>query len=164
MTLRPVDWHVGKDAGTTVEVFTLRASGGSVQICLDEVFGFPSRTSHFGGYDARGTVAIDCGAYHVRGPLWFSTGEVWQFYTDLRTAYDALTGQVRFCSSEGNLNFTLRFTTRGHWTLEGVYQEHLHLTTRLVFTLESDQSYLVHVLAQLAHFVATYGDIDERSE
>jgi hypothetical protein len=141
-----------------VEVFTLRAGEDTVQVCLDEVFGFPAHTSHFGGYDAWGTVAIDFGAYHVRGPLWFSTGEVWQFSTQLRTAYDALTGQARFCSSEDNLDFTLRFTPRGHWILEGVYQEHLHLPTRLLFALESDQSYLVDTLAQLADFVAIYGD------
>jgi hypothetical protein len=141
-----------------VEVFTLRASEDSVQVSLDEVFGFPDHTSHFGGYDARGPVAIDSGAYQVRGPLSFSTGEVWQFYTDLRTAYDALTGQARFCSSEANLDFTLRFAPRGHWILEGAYQEHLHLPTRLLFARESDQSYLVNTLAQLTDFVAKYGD------
>lgn len=143
---------------TTVEVFTLRASENSVQVSLDEVFGFPDHTCHFGGYDARGTITIDCGAYQVHGPLSFSTGEVWQFYTDLRTAYDALTGQAPFCSSVTNLDFTLRFVSRGHWILEGIYQEHLHLPTRLLFTLESDQSYLVDTLAQLADFVSRYGD------
>lgn len=141
-----------------MEVFTLRAGEDSVQVCLDEVYRFPDHTSHFGGYDARGTVAIDCGAYHVHGPLSFSTGQVWQFYTHLRSAYNALTGQARFCSSEDNLDFTLRFISRGHWILEGVYQAHLHLPTRLLFTLESDQSYLVDPMAQLANFVAKYGD------
>jgi hypothetical protein len=141
-----------------VEVFTLRASERSLQVGLDEVYGFPDHTSSFGGYDVRGTVAIDGGAYQVRGPLWFSTGEVWQFSTDLRAAYDALAGQARFCSSEGNLDFTLTFAPRGHWLLEGVYQENVQYPTRLLFTLEGDQSYLVDTLAQLADFVATYGD------
>jgi hypothetical protein len=56
------------------------------------------------------------------------------------------------------LDFTLRFTTRGHWTPEGVDQEHHHIPTRLLVTMESDQSYLVEVLAQLAGLVAMYGD------
>jgi hypothetical protein len=45
-----------------VEVFTLHAGEDTVQVCLDEAFGFPAHTSSFGGYDARGTGAIDCGA------------------------------------------------------------------------------------------------------
>lgn len=39
-----------------------------------------------------------------------------------------------------------------------MYQEHRHLPTRLLITLQSDQSYLVDTLAQLADFVARYGD------
>jgi hypothetical protein len=139
-----------------MEVFTLRAGEDTVQVSLDEVVGLPDHL-----YNARGTVAIDCGAYHVHGPLRFSTGEVWQFYSQLRTAYEALTGQARFCSGpEGNLDFTLRFTSRGHWTVNGLYEElHApHRSMRLEFALESDQSYLVDTLAQLAAFVARYGD------
>lgn len=41
-----------KDAGTAVDVFTLRDSKDTMQVCLDEVYGFPAHTSHFGGYDA----------------------------------------------------------------------------------------------------------------
>lgn len=141
-----------------MEEFTLRADEDWVRIGLEEVYHFPEHTSHFGGYDVRGVVAIACRAYHVRGPLWFSTGEVWQFYIQLQKAYDELAGEARFRSSEGNLDFTLRFTSRGHWTLEGVYQERLDISTRLLFEMESDQSYLVEPLAQLAQLVAMYGD------
>jgi hypothetical protein len=149
-------WRVGQEAQTRVEVFTLHADEDRVQVSLDEVVGLPDHL-----YNARGRVAIDCGAYHVHGPLWFSTGEVWQFYRHLRAAYDALTGQARFCSGpEGNLDFTLRFTSRGHWTVNGLYEE-LHApyrSMRLQFVLEGDQSYLVDTLAQLADFVARYGN------
>jgi hypothetical protein len=141
-----------------MDEFTLTTGSDSLQISLDEVYGFPDRTSHFGGYDARGTVTLHCGAYHVRGLLWFSTGEVWQFYTELRKAYDDLKGEALFRSSEGNLNFTVSFTRFGHWTLEGDYQEHLHLNSRLRFEMTSDQTYLVETLAQLSEFVAKYGD------
>lgn len=141
-----------------MDEFTLRGGGDSLQVCLEEVYGFPDRTSVFGGYDVLGTVVIRCGAYSVRGPLWFSTGEVWKFSTQLRRAYDELTGEARFRSSEGNLDFTLRFNARGHWALLGVYQEHHTVDTRLVFAMESEQSYLVETLAQLAQVVAAYGD------
>lgn len=141
-----------------MDEFTISTSEDRVRISLEEVYGFPDRTSHFGGYDVRGVVAIHCGIYHIRGPLWFSTGEVWQFYTQVQRAYDELAGEARFCSSERNMDFTLRFTTHGHWTLEGVYQEHLDIATRLLFEMESDQSYLVETLTQLRHLVAVYGD------
>jgi hypothetical protein len=69
-----------------------------------------------------------------------------------------LAGEARFRDSEGNLAFTLTFTSRGHWVLEGVYQEDLMRKTRLQFEMESDQSYLAEPLTPLAQLVAKYGD------
>jgi hypothetical protein len=141
-----------------MDEFKISAGADWVRISFDEVYGFPNLTSNFGGYDVRGVVTIRCGAYHVRGALWFSTGEVWEFYSALKKAYDDLAGEARFGSSEGNLNFTIRFTPRGHWTLEGNYQAEHHNPTKLFFELEGDQSYLNETLKQLADIVATYGD------
>ena len=143
--------------------FEIRVGEDFLHLWLDEVYDFPTRTSHFGGYDTRGGVDIGCGSYHARGMLAFSTGEVWQFASALHKAYDELTGQAPFRSSEGNLAFTLRFAAGGHWILEGTYQEYHHLETRLVFVLVGDQTYLAQPLAQLDQFVAKYGDNRGRS-
>ena len=72
-----------------------------VRITLNEVHDFPDTTSDFGGYDVDGEVAIRCGACSVHDSLWFSTGEVWDFYSALREAYEALAGEALFRSSEG---------------------------------------------------------------
>jgi hypothetical protein len=146
----------------TMEEFTVRTAEGTLQVTVEEVYGFPDRTSHFGGYDVRGVVTIHLGPYHVdQGCLWFSTGEVWQFYTDLQKAYDDLTGSARFCSSDGQLQFALRLI-RGGGTLEGKYQEKVipeAEATRLYFVARNDQTYLVDTLRELSAFVGTYGDL-----
>jgi hypothetical protein len=141
-----------------VDGFEIRTGGDFIRLCLEEVFEFPNRTSFFGGYDARGRVDIQRGPYHAYGSLWFSTGEIWQFYTELLKVYDDLTGEARFRSSEGQLEFTITFRFGGHLTIEGVYQEVSVDSTRLLFKTGSDQSYLIEPLAQLAEFVAKYGD------
>lgn len=138
--------------------FEIRVGEDFIHLWLEEVYDFPNRTSHFGGYDTRGKVDIQCGSYRACGALWFSTGEVWRFASVLRQAYDELAGEARFRSSEGNLEFTVRLPGRGHWTLEGTYQEYHHRGTQLLFEMAGDQTYLVQPLAQLDEFVAKYGD------
>ena len=138
--------------------FAINADADFLHLWLDTVYSFPDGPSFFGGYDVDGSVNIKCGPYRAHGPLLFSTGQVWQFYTELLNAYRDLAGQARFCSSESNLKFALTFTTRGHWVLEGTYQENVIRESRLRFEIESDQSYLAEPLAQMAQFVAKYGD------
>lgn len=145
--------------GGPVDGFEMTLGGSDLlHLWLEEVYEFPERTSYFGGYDARGTVAIHCGPFRVHDSLSFSTGEVWQFYTELLKAYNDLAGEARFRSSEGNLEFTLRFGWGGHFLLKGTYQAVLDMGGRLQFDMGSDQSYLAKPLAQLAQFVAKYGD------
>ncbi len=138
--------------------FELRTGGDFIRVCLEEVFDFPDRTCHFGGYEAQGRVEIQCGTYHAHGSLRFSTGEVWQFYTGLQKAYDDLAGEAVFQSSFGDLQVTVTFRPRGHLTIKGTYQANFGSSTRLLFEIQSDQSYLIEPLAQLAEFVAKYGD------
>ena len=141
-----------------MEDITIKAGTDFVRLRIDRIYGFPDRTSHFGGYDCDGMLEIRCGHFHIWGDLVFSTGQVWQLYQELRKAYGALTGQARFASSEGNLNFTITFTSRGHWVLEGTYREDTPSRNKLKFEMESDQSYLVETLAQLTLCQDKYGD------
>lgn len=142
-----------------MEGFEIRKGFDFIHIWPEEIFGFPDHTSHYGGYEARGQVEICCGFYRVRGPLWFSTGEVWQFYTELLKAYNDLDGMAQFKSSEDNLVFAVTFKSDGHMALKGKYQENPAYETWLQFEVRSDQSYLIEPLAQLAAIVAHYGDM-----
>jgi hypothetical protein len=145
-------------AGEATDAFEIRIGSDFIRLALERVWGFPHRTCAWGGYDAQGWVDIQCGPYRVHGPLWFSTGEVWQFYDELRRTYDELSGQARFHSYEDNLMFTLMFTARGQVTIRGVYQARPDNDSRLDFELVTDQSYLAEPLDQLAQFIAKYGD------
>ncbi len=142
----------------TVDGFEIRVAGDFIRLWIEEMSGFPDHTSYLGGYDAHGVVDIKCGPYRVHDSLWFSTGEVWQFYTELQKAYNDLAGQARFRSDEENLDFTLAFTGRGHFVIAGVYRQYFSNNTLLQFEIESEQSYLIKPLAQLAAVVAKYGD------
>jgi hypothetical protein len=131
----------------------------SIRFWFDQIIGFPDTTSYFGGYDVWGRVEIQCGHYHAHGSLEFTTGEVWQFYTDLLKAYNDLAGKAAFRSTNGNLEFTVAFGSLGHFVLSGAYQEHELENTKLTFEMKGDQSYLGKSLSQLAQLVAKYGDI-----
>jgi hypothetical protein len=74
----------------------------------------------------------------------------------LRKAWEDLAGEARFRSTDGELDFTVRFA--GGWTLTGSYKASYYHATTLIFELEGDQSYLNETLKQLAHIVATHGD------
>lgn len=141
-----------------VEIFYLSIGQDSVRLVLDELSGFPEEPSYFGGYDARGTVEVRCGNYYVRGSLCFSTGQVSEFLSELKSAYDVLAGQACFRSSEGNLEMTVTIDSRGHVAVAGSYQEEHLDKTRLIFELRADQTYLCELLTQLRRFAEQYGE------
>jgi hypothetical protein len=146
------------EAGTG---FTIRSDSDWLSIRLEEVFGFPDKTSFRGGYDARGILDLRRGIFSVRvEPFWLSTGEIWQFAEEPRQAYRDLAGQARFRSSEDQLALTLAFPPNpwGHWALEGTCWPEPDSITKLVFEMSADQSYLAETLAELDAIVAEYGD------
>lgn len=151
-------WAAVVQGLVAVDGFEIKVDSGTIRILVEEVYEYPGGASEFGGYDVRGAVEIRCGAYRAYGYLGFSTGEVRQFYSDLLKAHRELAGQARFRSSEGNLELTITFEARGHCIIEGTYRERYPDKTQLQFEIKGDQSYLVKPLAQLAEFVARYGD------
>lgn len=141
-----------------MDEFTLKGKQGHIHIRLEELFNFPN-TSHFGGYDAEATVEIKSGNYHVKGKLWFTTGEVYLFYEQLKNCYNSFQGEAVFATYEKNLELKAVFNRKGHVTLVGYYHEHLHLENKLIFEIESDQSYFESTLKQLEKFFQKYGGI-----
>ncbi|WP_139997450.1 hypothetical protein [Paenibacillus paridis] len=140
--------------------FVIRGKLGCyLQITLDELFGFPKTTSHFGGYDVKGTVEIKSGSYFVMGELWFSTGEIYLFYNQLVQCYKDLEGVAKFCSSETNLEFEIKFRNRGQVFIQGAYKEFESLDNELKFEIESNQSFYLETLEGLREIVNLYGDL-----
>jgi hypothetical protein len=143
-----------------MDSFTLAGSTGSLILQLEEVYGFPHQTSHFGGYDTRSRLRLHSHGFSVDSVLWLSTGEVFTFYQQLRTAHAQLVGVARFASSEDNLSFAVAYLPSGLVALTGEYREHTPEANRLAFEIASDQSYLHRAVAELAQWAEYYGGMD----
>ena len=139
--------------------FVVAGKQGFIRIKCNEVIGFPKETSHFGGYDAEGITEIKSGNYFVNGELWFSTGQVFEFYTQLQKCYHELKGKATFSSSEKNLKFELDINKLGQIIIQGYFQELASEENILQFEFESDQSYLEQTLQELKKIVDHYGGL-----
>lgn len=56
-----------KEVGFVCEFVIRGKKGCFILITIEEVFDFPNITSHFGGYDVRGTAEIKSGNYYLKG-------------------------------------------------------------------------------------------------
>lgn len=138
--------------------FSIRGDNGDhVSFMLDEVLGFPDRTSHWGGYDVLGTLSIRAGGFQASGELWTSTGEIYAFATSLKAVFGELKGEVAWMTYEHNLRLRLSFSERGRVATTGSFQEHSHIDNILSFSFEMDQSFLLSVLNELDEITARYG-------
>lgn len=140
-----------------MEQFSIKGYNGHFEIELVEVFGFPDRTSPWGGYDVRGSFRIKINEYSAYGELWFSTGEIYQLYHDLQKFYDTLNGTVRFNTYEYNLEFEILIDKSGHITIQGRYIATHTRHNELLFEIVSDQSFVGNTLAELQRIVQKYG-------
>ncbi len=68
-----------------MESFQLKGDNGFISIILVKVYGFPERTSYFGGYEAETLIEIKSSNYNVKGNLSTTTGEIYEFYQALKT-------------------------------------------------------------------------------
>jgi hypothetical protein len=138
--------------------FILKADNGHFSLKIVEVLGFPKTTSPWGGYDTKSTVEIISSNYSVRGDLYISTGELFNFAEQLSICYETLQGNATLSSYEGNLKMDVLFDGLGHVIAKGSYKERLHEDNELVFELTSDQTYIFQAVAGLNDIVSVYGD------
>ncbi|MCM2535008.1 hypothetical protein NDK43_25040 [Neobacillus pocheonensis] len=140
--------------------FEIVGKQGFIRIELNEVIGFPNQTSYLGGYDVKGKIEIKSGNYYVKGAeLWFSTGQVYEFFNQLQKCYNNLKGSATFSESENFLKLDLRFNRFGQINIQGYFQEIANQENILQYEFESEQSYLVSTLHQLKNIVDHYGDL-----
>lgn len=139
--------------------FVVAGEKGYIRIEFNEFFGYPKETSHFCGYDVKGITEIKSGNYYVKGELWFSTGQVFEFYEQLQKCYRELKGNATFSNTETNLKFDLDFNRLGQIIIQGYFQEIAYEENMLQFEIESDQSYLSSTLQELKMIVDHYGGL-----
>jgi hypothetical protein len=144
--------------------FTIGGKQGFIRIELQEAIDFPKNTSPFGGYDALGIVEIKSGSYYALGELWFTTGEVYQFYQQLAQCFQELNGKAKFWNYESNFKVEIEFGKLGQFIIKGYFKEKQELENELQFEIESEQNYLSSTLSQLKKFVDKYGDLKGKKE
>jgi len=146
-----------------MDSFSIRGFSGFLEIEIQEVFGFPEETSHFGGYDTKSKLKVESNGFSVDSELWLSTGEVFDLYTTLRAAHEKVNGSAKFDSSEGNLSFAINYELSGHVSIQGEFKDNNQEANLLKFEISSDQSYLNRTLVELTQFVRKYGDNSGKS-
>lgn len=126
----------------------LKGDDGFLSIILNKIIG---------GYDVKCALEIKSANYYVKGDLWITKEEIYNFYHHLQQCYNEVAGKVNYNSYEGNLSFQLKFDSLGHVLIKGEFREKLYVNNVLMFEFESDQSYLNSTLSELKQIVKKYG-------
>ena len=143
------------------------AEDEKIEIIIEELYGFPTETCYDGGYDFRGVANICVGKFKVNNAAVFcSTGALYRLLASLKQCYHTLEGEAKFLHSlENNITFVLKMGRFGRAVIEGEYQEFSHLNTRLIFEMETDQTYILATINELQHMEDLFGDeLGKRTE
>jgi len=145
-----------------MRVFCLNGSTGDekIEVTIEEIFGFPERTSYDGGYGFRGTLHISVGSFAVNNAtIYSSTGALYRFLKSLEQCYQSLAGMAELRHSlERDFSITLKMTQFGHAVIEGEYQEFPHLSNKLIFEIETDQTCMCTVIEELQNIETLFGN------
>lgn len=137
--------------------FTIRGEADYIQFNYIEIFGFPNETCHWGGYDARVDLEIKSRGFSVKAILYSSTGELYEFFEKLKLANENLSGEIRFTSYEGNLEFTISYDKLGHAAVKGSFCEQNEYNNLLQFDFLTDQTFIDAALTEMSAITAKYG-------
>lgn len=139
--------------------FEIKGDDGYLKLTIKKVFGFPQEISPLGGYDTESEIEIKSQSYFVKGTLWTTTADIYNFYKKLQASQAQLNGTIEYNNNyERSLTFKLTYDQSGHVELRGEYCENPHLRTILTFEIKTDQSYLTKTLTDLKSIGDRYGD------
>ena len=149
-----------------MKAFCLMGSDGEnkIEMTIDEIFGFPETTDYEGGYAFEGTLIIHVGCYKVHSKNYISTtGVLCRFYDSLIKCYDSLEGIAKYTRMHDiALEFELVMTKNGHATIDGKYIEYPHLSNKLTFEIETDQSCIRCAIDDLSRVESLFGDANDK--
>jgi len=146
-----------------IKAFGLEGESNEViEIIIKKIYADDiDKTSHLGGYDLVGAINIRMGNYVVNNArIVSSTGILSDFLASLKSCYSELNETAKFINNpyEHNLTFDLQITTQGHVIIEGEYRENFASSTKLVFEMYTDQTYLQNTINELQHIENLYGN------
>ena len=138
--------------------FVITGLNGSIQLTMEKIFGYLEETSHFGGYEAWGTLHIKARGFTANDLCYFTTGELYTFYQQLQACYNSLTGKAILINTECNLELQCEFNKFGHVILTGRFQADHIESNILHFEIKSDQTHIKNTLSQLEAVYDIFGD------
>jgi hypothetical protein len=141
-----------------MEKFEIIGKNGFVRIILTRIIGFPETTSAFGGYDTESTIEIKSSNYYVKGLVWITTGNIFNFFQELEKCQKNLNGIARLESYENNLQLTIKYDETGHVVTNGKFVENYTLKNILDFEIKGDQTFMDSTVNELENIYKKYGD------
>lgn len=142
----------------SIDDFFIQAENGQIYLKIDKAFGFPTSTCPWGGYDTQSRIEIKSGNYSVKGQVYISTGNIYNFFLQLEQCYKTLKGTATLESYENNLLITLDFDGLGHVRITGKFNEYHHSLNKLDFEMKTDQTFLTDTLISLTKLHEKFGD------
>ena len=140
-----------------IDDFFIQADNGQIYLKIDQAFGFPTDTCHWGGYDTQSRIEIKSANYSVKGQVYISTGNIYNFFRQFEECYKTLKGTATLESYEKNLLITLDFDGLGHVKITGTFNEMYNLN-KLDFEMKTDQTFLADTLDSLTKIYQKFGD------
>jgi hypothetical protein len=138
--------------------FRIESLEDSIELTIDEVWGYPHEISYGGGYAAKGTLSIHIGEYAVNNAAhYFTTGELYKFLLQLQYCYNILDGTAVLKNTERELALTCLFNRRGHVLVEGSFQSNPALKNILSFEFSTDQTQIPQILSSLSEVASIFG-------
>lgn len=141
-----------------IDDFLIKADNGQIYLKIDQVFGFPADTCHWGGYDTQSRIEIQSANYSVKGQLYISTGNLYDFLCEFEKCYRTLRGTATLESYERNLWIKLEFDGLGHVRITGAFNEMSQDLNKLHFEMKTDQTFLGDTLVSLKKIHEKFGD------
>lgn len=124
-----------------------------------KVFGFPEKTSHFGGYELQASLKIKSGNFNLKSSYYTSTGELFMFYEQLKKINEKVSGKANYSSYEANLKLDIEYDKLGHVNVSGSFIENTFYNNKLSFEFETDQTFITQTINDLKVIVDKYGGL-----
>nr|WP_320022744.1 hypothetical protein [uncultured Draconibacterium sp.] len=141
-----------------MEKFEIIGENGFVRINLTKVYGFPDTTSAFGGYDTESEIEIKSSNYYLKGVLWVTTGNIFDFFQKLEKCQKNLVGIARLETYEKNLQLTVEYDELGHVIVKGKFIENHMEKNILDFEIKGDQTFMNSTINELENIYKKYGN------
>ena len=137
--------------------FRMTGIDGLIELTIDQVWDFPSKTVYPGGYAAKGMLTIRSAGYSLSADHYFTTGELYEFLFALKQCYETFNGVAILKNTEGELELKCVFNKFGNVFVSGIFQDNPTVNNILSFEIKTDQTQVKDSITQLTAVYEIFG-------